>query len=283
MKLAILITCHNRREITLTCLKALFESHLPEDVLLEVFLVDDGSSDGTGEAVRQMFPDVHVLEGNGNLYWNGGMRKAFAAAMEQSFDQYLWLNDDTFLYPHTIATMLLVADQVLCNDGKSVIVVGSTQTEMGGKVNHGGVVKWKRLNSELVVPQDTPIPCETMYGNCVLIPRKIAQVVGNLDAAFVHSIGDVDYGLRARKAGFQIVVMPGFAGICSLNPVAGSISDTSLPLRLRYQKLLSPTGLPVKPFSLFLWRHFGIKGLIYGVWVYLKIVITWLYARLKVI
>lgn len=282
-KIAVLITCHNRRKLTLACLCKLFENSLPTGALLEVFLVDDGSADGTSDAVKEAYPTVHVLPGDGNLYWNGGMRKAFSAAMGQDFDYYLWLNDDTFLYPEAIATLLSVESKMRSTNGSNVIVVGSTQSELGGKVNHGGVAKWKRMNSDLVIPKDTPVPCETMYGNCVLISREVARAVGNLDAAFIHSIGDVDYGLRATKAGFGIYVMPGFAGTCSLNPVAGSIGDASLPLRLRFQKLLSPTGLPVKPFSVFLWRHFGVRGLIYGLWVYLKVFLTWLFARIKAV
>lgn len=283
IRIAVLLTCHNRRQITLACLDALFACRLPRDVSFQVYLVDDGSDDGTGEAVRRQFPVAHVIEGDGNLYWNGGMRLAFSHAMKADYDYYLWLNDDTFLYPDTLHTLVEVAEGARRNENKSVIVVGSTQSEPGGKVNHGGIVKWKKLNSELVIPSNTPVLCETMYGNCVLIPRGVVLAVGNLDAAFVHSIGDVDYGLRATKAGFSIFVMPGFAGACSLNPVAGSISDAALPLRLRYRKLLGPTGLPIKSFSTFLWRHYGPRGLLYGVWVYLSIMVTWLRARIKAI
>jgi GT2 family glycosyltransferase len=276
---AVVMTCHNRRETTLSSLRRLFECPLPDGAMLEVFLVDDGSSDGTGEAVRAAYPQIHVLAGDGNLYWNGGMRKAYAAAMERDFRYFLWLNDDTLLYPGAVATLVDVAEQARTGQHKAVIVVGSTQSEAGGAVNHGGIVKWTRLKSRLVVPRDTPVPCQSMFGNCVLIPAEVARVVGNLDAVFVHSIGDVDYGLRARKAGFEILVMPGFAGACSLNPVEGSLSDVSLPLRLRYRQLLGPKGLPIRPFATFLWRHCGAWGVLYGVWVYSKIFITWLIAR----
>jgi len=281
MKLAVLITCHNRRDTTLACLHALFLCPLPDGVLLEVFLVDDGSSDGTGEAVKAAFPQVHLLEGDGNLYWNGGMRKAFAAAMEYDFDYYLWLNDDTFLYPQTLSTLLQVAETMQNTQSRTAIVVGSTQSNQGGRANHGGIVKWRKLNSQLVEPRDIPVPCETMYGNCVLIPAEVVKRIGNLDPAFVHSIGDIDYGLRARKAGFDSVVMPGFAGTCEVNPVSSTCNDKTLSLRVRFEKMLGPKGLPLKPWFIFLWRHFGFFGLLYWVWTYTKIVLTWPIARLK--
>ena len=57
MKIAVLLTCHNRREKTLSCLKNLLEQNL-EDIDLSVYLVDDGSSDGTSDAIKEHFPEV---------------------------------------------------------------------------------------------------------------------------------------------------------------------------------------------------------------------------------
>ena len=70
--IAVLITCFNRRETTLRCLRALYEQELPAGAMLRVVLTDDGSSDGTGDAVRTEFPGVVVLQGDGNQYWVGG-------------------------------------------------------------------------------------------------------------------------------------------------------------------------------------------------------------------
>lgn len=263
------------------CLRALFVCDLPDDTALKVFLVDDGSTDGTADAVRESHPHVEILHGDGSLYWNGGMRKAFAAAMEGDFDCYLWLNDDTYLYPETLVGLLTVAAEVERTANTVAVVVGSTRAMTGGRATHGGIRKWRRLNSQLVEPQDVAVPCETMYGNCVLVPKKVAQTVGNLDPAFIHSIGDVDYGLRAGKAGFPILVMPGYAGTCETNPIRGTLNDTSLSLKVRFQKLLGPKGLPFKPWLIFLWRHFGVLGLAYWVWTYAKPPVTWLLARLK--
>ena len=76
--IAVLLTCFNRRAKTLAALEALFKQDgAGTTFALNVFLVDDGSSDGTGDAVRGAFPQVHVIDGTGDLYWNGGMRRAF--------------------------------------------------------------------------------------------------------------------------------------------------------------------------------------------------------------
>src|SRR5687767_12507951 len=96
--IAVLMTCFNRRETTLRCLRSLAEQELPEGCNLRVYLTDDGSSDGTGDAVRSEFPEATVLNGDGNQYWVGGTLMAWDAARPADF--YLWLNDDVRLRAH---------------------------------------------------------------------------------------------------------------------------------------------------------------------------------------
>ncbi|MHC5831198.1 MAG: glycosyltransferase family 2 protein, partial [Nostoc sp.] len=76
-QLAVIMTCFNRRETTLICLRALAQ----QTKSFDVYLTDDGSSDGTSKAVKVFYPQVQILQGNGNLFWVGGMRLAFAEAM----------------------------------------------------------------------------------------------------------------------------------------------------------------------------------------------------------
>ena len=274
-RVSVLITCHNRKAKTLACLEALFKNPLPERCLLEVFLLDDGGVDGTERAVRENYPQVNIIRGNGNLYWNGGMRVAFAAAMERVFDYYLWLNDDTLLYPTALGSLIATSDELQSKLGKSVIVVGSTQDAIDGRLTYGGVVrpsKWKTLLFELVVPGEVPIECETMNGNCVLVPHAIAKEVGNLDKAFVHAMGDQDYGLRAQRAGFSVWVMPGFAGSCSHNSVTGSFNDASLPVVVRLRRMSQPKGLPLSSWQVFTQRYAGFFWPIYWLWPYARVI-----------
>lgn len=275
-KIAALLTCHNRYEKTIACLDALFLSSLPEGYSLDVVLVDDGSTDGTSEAVRQRFPQVKIICGDGNLYWNGGMRVAFDAALKQDFDYYLWLNDDTLLYPQSLLMLIKVATEKQAMQAESVIVVGSTQDERDGHQTYGGVnrvSKFKPTAFIKVAPQIVAVRCETMNGNCVLIPREIANVVGGMEPKFVHAMGDLDYGLRAGYAGYQIWVMPGYAGTCSNNSNEGSFNDASLSVSVRLRKMKQPKGLPLPSWRVFTQRHAGVLWPLYWLWPYAKMML----------
>lgn len=277
MKIAVLITCHNRKAKTIACLEGLFQNELPTACSVEVFLVDDGSTDGTEQAVRDRYPQITIISGDGNLYWNGGMRVAFAVAMERCFDYYLWLNDDMLLYPITIETLIITSHDLQAKQGKSVIVVGSAQDANDGRFTYGGVKrlhKWKATKFTPVEPHDEPVECETMNGNCVLIPSEIAQTVGNMESKFVHSMGDMDYGLRAHYAGFSIWLMPGFAGTCSRNDEFGTFKDTSLPATVRLRKLMQPKVLPPSSWLVFTQRHTGLLWPIFWLWPYAKVLLN---------
>ena len=179
------------------------------------------------------------------------------------------------LYPQAIATLLHVAEDIRNMKNKAAVVVGSTQSDYNGQVNHGGIIvngSW--WNTNLVVPGDRPISCDTLNGNCVLIAKCVAHRIGNLDSLFIHTMGDIGYGFRVRAVGFPLVVVPGFARKCQSNPITNTYEDDTLPLRERLSKIADIKGRPLKPWFIFLWRHFGWLGLFYWTGTYVKVVLT---------
>jgi GT2 family glycosyltransferase len=276
-KIAVLLTCFNRRQKTIDCIDAIFSQSAFNDVELDFFVTDDGSKDGTSEALIQRYPKIRVLKGNGALYWNGGMRLSWAEALKYDYDFYLWMNDDTFLYPDTIQRMLVTHARCMRNTGKAGIIVGSTHDD-AGQTSYGGELQKDRLHPLTLVkiePTKEPQQCDTFNGNCVLVPREVTKVLGNLDAGFVHAMGDTDYGLRAKRSGIPMWVMPSYAGRCvNDHQISGSFSDRSLPVTARIKNIMSPKGLPWRAWLIVCRRHAGFLWPVYWLWPYLKILVT---------
>lgn len=275
-RVAVIMTCFNRRVKTLACIDAVLAQADVDDVTLDFFVTDDASRDGTADALIGRHERIRMLKGNGSLFWNGGMRMAWADALRGDYDFFLWINDDTFLYPSALRSLVDTYDSAV-PDGAAAIVVGSTD-DGAGQISYGGELQrnWLLpLTLTRIVPRDVAQPCDTFNGNCVLVSRAAATVLGNLDCGFVHAMGDTDYGLRARRAGVPMWVMPGYAGRCvNDHNVAGGYGDVSLPLTVRWEKAMGPKALPWRPWRLLCQRHAGWLWPIFWSWPYMKIVAT---------
>lgn len=249
--IAVLLTVHNRREKTLCCLHNLFRQQLPDGYLMDVYLTDDGCTDGTPEAIRIQYPQVRIVQGNGNLFWNRGMFKAWeAAAKAKDYDFYLWLNDDTNLSENGLTVLLNSSEQ---KENKSIIV-GTTKSANQKITTYGGYA-----NGKLVSPNGRLQLCDTFNGNCILIPKHIHNIVGNLDWTFRHAIGDMDYGYRAKHAGLKSYITPQYIGYCENNPKLPAWARKEIPLLKRIKNLYSPLGY-AEPIPFF---HFEKKILEY--------------------
>jgi GT2 family glycosyltransferase len=266
LRIAVLITCHNRQNTTLASLGSLFRQELPKNIIFEVYLVDDGSTDGTGDAVKKQFPSVHVIKGNGNLYWGGGMRLAWSAAMKEDRDFYLWLNDDTTLILNAMATLLATYAEVRKSDTSCGIIVGSACDPDTGQMTYGGYKDINELSA--VIPTDHPQPCTCSNGNVVLIDKVVVAAVGNLSQEFQHTSADLDYGLRAKQKGFSLWVAPGYQGYCKKNSCA-TWCDPNKPLTARWKALHGPKGQPPHEKVVFARRHLSFWPLVL-VKLYLK-------------
>ena len=255
-RVAAVLAAYNRKDLTLACLRSLRAQQVA-GVALDAFALDDASSDGTAAAIAEEFPEITLLHGNGKLYWNGGMRRAFAAAMAGDYDYYLWMNDDTKLDDGALAVLLDTERQLRERGHEAVIVAGSTRHPDTGELTYGGVVRshrWRPMRSELVEPGDTPRPCDTMNGNATLISRPVVRRVGNIDPAFVQCMGDFDYGLRARAAGCSVWIAPGTLGTCASHPER---RPGDQPLGEELQHLWSIKELTPRSWAVFCRRWAG--------------------------
>ncbi len=248
---SVLLTVHNRKDKTLSCLSRLYKQQLPSGYELEVFLTDDGCTDGTQEAIRKQFPLVAIVQGNGNLFWNRGMYIAWETASNaKDFDYYLWLNDDTILFDGAISKLLTNS----CDFKDRAIIVGATvDTATHTHVTYGG-----RIKGRVPTPNGMAIEVEHFNGNVVLVPKFVFNILGNLDRYFTHSKGDFDYGMRAKANGIKMYQAGEVLGECDEHEVLDAWCNPDVPLKKRWSMLHRPNGMPPKETFHLEKRHIGL-------------------------
>ncbi|MCP5541782.1 MAG: glycosyltransferase family 2 protein [Akkermansiaceae bacterium] len=193
----IVMPVHNRREITLGCLEHLRTLGVLDWARLVV--VDDGSTDGTAEAVQSAFADTTVLRGDGGLWWGGAIRLGMKHAMDHGAAAIFWLNDDCLPEPGSLETIRDLALE------RKAIVTAQTRTDLG--IRNGGRTKTRFGLRHQTCPSGGVLPCDFTSGNCVCIPAEIFNRIGPPRADWVpHHFADHDYGLLAREAGFRCFV-----------------------------------------------------------------------------
>lgn len=273
-RIAVLMACYNRRAKTVECLQRLAIAARQAAVEYQLFLFDDGSTDGTTDAVKTLEPDAAILRGDGSYFWNRSMNRAFDAAIRVGFPAYLWLNDDTMLQPHAFSLLLSARDSVASDDA---IVVGAISDPETGKTTYGGAryvsPRFRPFLCTVVHPGPEPKDVDVLNGNVVLIPDGIARRLSNLDPVFEHGMGDTDYSMRARKLGIRILLTAGFVGVCSRNSLKGTHRDKALPLPQRVRQIFSRKGLPWRSWLTMCWRHGGILWPVHFLWGYTKVIL----------
>jgi len=284
--IGVVITCYNRKEKTLASLKKLINQDDIDALDINIYLVDDGSTDGTSAAVRENFPQVNIMKGDGTLFWNGGMRIAFSKAMEGEHNYNLWLNDDTMLYSNALKLLVATSINIKQKQGNDVIVTGTIKDIDTAAINYGGRNRKSKLQPLLFILLNSsvePQKCDTFNGNVVLIPQNVVSEIGNISSEYSKQHGgDIDYGLRAKYAGFESWVAPGVIGECPSNSIKGTIFDKSLPLRDRIKQMKSPKGVPpAREWMIFAKRHAGFLWPFYWLRTIVRVIFPWAYLLIR--
>lgn len=248
MKTCAILTCHNRRDQTIKCIESVFR--ISPDI--HVFAVDDGSNDGTADALRKLLGNGRVIKGSGQLFWSRGMALAWEAAMatgEVSYDFTLWLNDDIELLPSALDE-LFECSHAMAN---GAVITGLVKERTTGATIYGGSSSDGRLLQE----SGNMEPVAFMNGNCVLVPRGVSDSIGTIDPTFHHDLGDVDYGLRAIRAGYRVFTTRNIVAVGEQNEFC-RVRKPRSSIAGRFRKLYSPLGSPPYLNFLFRKRHYGV-------------------------
>jgi GT2 family glycosyltransferase len=219
MRIAVLVTCHNRVEVTIRGLGSLVDAlSKAESLEYDLFVVDDGSKDGTALEIARKFPQAHIDVGDGSLFWNGGMCRAYSLARRRgSFSEYLLFNDDVVVNPEALAPFL---SEYRVLNSKSPAILAAATLNNDGAYSYSAYVrpsKLRPLTLQKMGVTDRVQPCDTFNGNFVLVPARFFESIGGLDPYYVHAYGDIDLGYVAKKAGVQPHLASTPIGFCQAN------------------------------------------------------------------
>ncbi|MFN8545159.1 MAG: glycosyltransferase family 2 protein [Candidatus Binatia bacterium] len=207
----ILVLNWNRCDETVACLESLAAADLGG---ARVFVVDNGSRDGSVATLRARFPDVRVLETGENLGYAGGNNVGMRAALEAGADGVLLLNNDArvardFLPPLVQAlndtpSAAAVTSAILRHDRPDLLDVA--YCEAWFHLRH--TVQMQGVNALRGEGYDTRREIQIAAGCSVLMRAEALRRVGLFDEEFFAYHEDVDWCLRARAAGYSVLYEP---------------------------------------------------------------------------
>lgn len=241
-RIEIVTPVHNRKDLTLQCLKSLSKID-SEGLDVHIVIVDDGSADGTSKAVRDEFPGVEIISGNGNLWFTEGTNVGTRAALKHDPKYVLMINDDSVFDAGFLRYMVETAEK---ND-RSVIgpllllwdtphrlfqVAPVWDTWKGG---------WRHWYHQTVwtIP-DKPWKVGVIVGNCVLVPAQAIRECGLMDSKNYPNCGDAEYTPRLKRLGWKLLIDPRARIFCQPNTIPASVMK--IPLRERIRVLIFDRG-----------------------------------------
>ena len=209
-KIAIIIINWNTYQLTFNCLKSLKACTYKNKT---IFLVDNGSKDGSGDKIALEFPDINFIKNEINEGFTGANNKALKVILKQNFDYVLLLNNDTEVKPNFLSLLeaRMDSDQNLAATQPLILDFPNKNTiwNGGGSFNTFFGLSKTRYNGLIYKPQlKVETFTEWISGCCILVKIEVIKKVGLLDNRFFAYFEDVDWSIRMTKLGYKLGVVP---------------------------------------------------------------------------
>ena len=198
----ILLPVHNRKKITLNFIDSLVQQNFSDYHLV---LIDDGSIDGTSEAVKRKLSNLTILKGNGSLWWAGALQKGikFLKRLKiKNDDIVLFINDDTYMPNNFLKTgmdiilgytKVIAKANVLCMSSKNILERGVSF--------HNKSLTFK--------DSDEDNQANMSSSNGLFLKWEYILQIGDFKPLFLpHYLSDYEYTHRAHCLGYKIIDPP---------------------------------------------------------------------------
>lgn len=216
MDLSISIVSWNTRDLLDRCLESIYKSASAID--FEVTVVDNTSSDGSVDMVRQKYPDVRVISNSENVGFARANNQAYAMSSGKYF---LLLNPDTLVLGDALNRLIDFAENhamagavgplVRNEDGSLQYTWAKFPTMLSEVIGYHDrrVIGMARPPSDVDEARSlAPFCVDWVGGCCLLIKREVVEQIGLMDESLFMYCEETDWCLRLHKAGWQVWVEP---------------------------------------------------------------------------
>lgn len=232
---------------------------------VRLLVVDNGSTDGSETGLRERFPDLELLQTGSNLGFAGGNNVGMRHALARGADWVLLLNNDTEVAPDFVEALLraaqsdpafgMLVSKIYFFDPPDVLwYAGAYMHERLGWGNHRGTGQRDVGQFDAIEETNRPTGCSLM------VSRAVCEKVGLLSEEYFCYCEDLDWGMRARSAGFKVVYVPASKVWHKVSrSTGGSRSGVSLYYYVRNLLLCLDRNRPL-PLPLRFARYLGVLG-----------------------
>lgn len=203
---AIILVNWNTFDFSKSCIEQLHELSYHN---FKIILVDNGSTDGSGEILNSLFPEITYIRNQNNLGFTGGNNSGIEHALKENFDLILLLNNDTYFEKDFLSPLVKFLEK-----NQSVGAAQPLIFENGNrdKVWHAGgefsLLKGSSKSIKTKNNTNSPYPSKWLTGCAFMIRSSVVREIGSLKETYFAYFEDVDWSFRVRKAGLALYIVP---------------------------------------------------------------------------
>jgi len=197
----------NKPNLTIKCVKSFISDHIPES---NIIIVDNGSTDNSVNLLRESFPASLIIESTVNLGFAGGFNLGIKEALSHDASYVFMVNNDTEITKGMMVNLLTVSKEVHADISAPAIYYADQSNELwsaGGYFNKFLSAPIDAHRRDKHLPQE-PVKREFLTGCALLINSKVFETIGFFDERFFLYYEDLDFNMRAHKAGLDLWLIP---------------------------------------------------------------------------
>lgn len=221
MKIAIIVLNYSGLKNTLECLSSIKKLDKNRN-LIEIIVVDNNSNDGSQETLKKI-PDIKLIQNKENLGYTGGNNVGIELALKGQAEYIVIINNDTILDPLFLKNILsatkngdIISPKIYFEKGYEFHKSRYARSQLGKVIWYaGGQIDWQNIiGIHLGVDEvdsgqfSKSKEIDFATGACMLVKREVFEKIGFFDDKYFLYLEDMDFSVRAKRAGFRIRFQP---------------------------------------------------------------------------